>query len=130
MEELKGKVFGSWTVVGDKKKIGKSQRWYCRCVCGKERYVIESMLKNGKSKSCGCQRHNRRIHGLSDTRLYNIWRTMRDRCNLPTSKEYKRYGARGIKVCQEWNDNFLTFYFWAVNNGYDEKAERSRLGYV
>ncbi len=127
MDDLKGKVFGQWTVIGDKKKIGHNQRWYCRCVCGKERYVIESMLKDGTSKSCGCQRHNRMIHGLSSTKLYAIWRTMRDRCNLPTNKEYERYGARGISVCSDWNDNFLSFYFWAINEGYDETAERGKF---
>lgn len=127
MENLTNHVYGSWSVLGEHKKQGHNELWLCRCVCGKERFIPQSSLKNGRSKSCGCQRHNRRIHGLADTRLYNIWRTMKDRCYLLTCKEYPRYGARGISVCPEWKDNFLSFYFWSINEGYDETAERGKF---
>lgn len=62
------------------------------------------------------------IHGKSGTRLYRIWKSMRIRCNCPTSPPYKNYGGRGIRICDEWND-FENFYEWAYANGYDETAE-------
>ena len=40
-------------------------------------------------------------HGMSRTRLYKVWTNMRDRCNRVTDKEYKHYGGKGIKVCDE-----------------------------
>lgn len=54
----------------------------------------------------------------SRTPLYNCWVTMRQRCNNLFNPKYPRYGARGIKVCEEWN-SFENFKTWAVNNGYE-----------
>jgi hypothetical protein len=34
--------------------------------------------------------------------LHVIWRNMLARCHDPRSKDYPRYGARGIAVCPEW----------------------------
>lgn len=41
--------------------------------------------------------------------LYNVWAKMIRRCVDPRVKEYANYGARGIKVCNEWVDDFWTF---------------------
>lgn len=53
---------------------------------------------------------SREMHGLSKTRENRIWRGIKDRCYNPSRKEYPRYGARGIKMCDEWRDSFLAFY--------------------
>lgn len=58
--------------------------------------------------------HNRRTHGKTGTRLYHIWKTMRQRCNNPNNKKYKNYGNRGIVICEEWND-FSKFYEEAMS---------------
>ncbi len=55
-------------------------------------------------------------------RLYQVWKGMRGRCNNPNNTSYLRYGGRGIKVCDEWND-FSAFAVWSYENGYDENAE-------
>lgn len=47
-------------------------------------------------------------HGAYKTKLYKIWKGMRQRCNDPNKSNYKYYGGRGIKVCARW-DNFLLF---------------------
>lgn len=59
------------------------------------------------------------IHGMKKTRIYSVWCAMRERCNNPHNKRYDRYGARGIKVTDEWN-SFENFYKWAMDNGYKE----------
>jgi hypothetical protein len=41
--------------------------------------------------------------------LYPIFNAMVARCHLPTNESYKDYGARGIKVCEEWKNNFSKF---------------------
>ena len=62
-------------------------------------------------------------HHDSDTRLYNVWKDMRKRCNTPTATSYRYYGGRGIRVCSEW-DNYEKFRTWALANGYQENAPR------
>lgn len=53
------------------------------------------------------------------TKLYNVWLSMRNRCNNPNNKDYARYGGRGIKVSPEW-DIFEVFNDWAMAHGYVE----------
>lgn len=67
-------------------------------------------------------------HGLSNTRIYRIWNGMKQRCCNPQNPKYKFYGGKGITVCDEWQKNFISFYKWAINNGYnDPPKENSRL---
>lgn len=53
------------------------------------------------------QKHER--HGMTDSPLYATWLHMIRRCHCETSEAYGYYGARGISVCQEWQDSFKTF---------------------
>jgi hypothetical protein len=59
-------------------------------------------------------------HGLTKTKLHKVWKKMIERCRYSTETNYKNYGGRGIKVCDEWNNSFMTFYEWAIQNGYNE----------
>lgn len=56
-------------------------------------------------------------HGLSHTRLHSLWRKAKDRCNNANASNYYNYGGRGITICDEWKEDFLSFYEWATNNG-------------
>lgn len=47
---------------------------------------------------------NRYKHGDSETRFYNIWTALRNRCNNPNKERYKSWGGKGVKVCGEWNE--------------------------
>jgi hypothetical protein len=53
------------------------------------------------------------------SKLYGVWRSMKNRCTNPNNKDFPNYGARGISVCSEWQ-NFSTFQAWALANGYAE----------
>lgn len=68
----------------------------------------------------------RRTHGMSHTRLHNIWLTMRQRCEKPNCSAYHKYGAKGIRVCSEWNV-FENFRDWSLNNGYDDSLTIDRI---
>lgn len=59
-------------------------------------------------------------------KLYGVWNAMRGRCNSPGTKDYKRYGARGIKVCEEWND-YHNFRVWALANGFRKGMTLDRI---
>jgi hypothetical protein len=52
---------------------------------------------------------------------------MLGRCTVPRNSRYEMYGGRGIEVCKEWKDNFMSFYDWAISSGYDENDHRLSL---
>ena len=129
--ELAGKRFGRLTVI--EKDAGNANRhstfWRCRCDCGNDKIVATSHLLHGTVKSCGCLRKEQAIerfiqasrdnvtHGEAGTSLYDIWHLMKQRCGNPNNPAYKWYGAKGVRVCDEWVD-FKGFSEWAHNNGY------------
>lgn len=68
--------------------------------------------------------------GLSHTRIYRIWIGMRARCYNENTVPYKYYGAKGIKVCEEWRETgsgFLNFYSWSILNGYRDDLTIDRI---
>jgi len=65
-------------------------------------------------------------HGCSKTKLYGVWCGMKERCNNPNNKRFDRYGGRGIKVCDDWND-FSTFQLWSIQNGYRDGLTIDRI---
>lgn len=128
--DLTGKKFGRWTVLERSKT--NNQCWKCRCECGVEKDVYQSALINGKSKSCGC--YNKELvsirahkHGMSHDRIYNIYYNIKNRCNNPNDGRYKDYGGRGIKVCDDWENSFNSFYEWAIKNGYQNNLTIDRV---
>lgn len=68
-----------------------------------------------------------KTHGMTKTRIFNIWITMKQRCYNPNKQHYECYGGRGVKVCQEWLYDFMKFYEWAMNNGYEESLTLDRI---
>lgn len=68
-----------------------------------------------------------KTHGKSNTKLYRVWNSIKQRCYNPTDKFYYCYGGRGINVCDEWRNDFATFYDWAIHNGYRENLTIDRI---
>lgn len=66
-------------------------------------------------------------HGGTGTRLYRIWKAMKCRCNNPKIPQAHNYSGRGIKICDEWNDNFVEFKKWALMNNYNEHLSIDRI---
>ena len=66
-------------------------------------------------------------HGLCGTKLYNVWLTMKQRCYNPKDRHYQWYGAKGIKVCEEWRDNPVAFVAWCTENGYEDGLTIDRI---
>lgn len=126
--DLTGKRFGRLVVICRAGKgKGWQSLWLCRCDCGSFVVVRHSSLTSGNTKSCGCYHRDYTAithtkHGHFGDRLYFVWNTMKGRCNNPNNQKYKDYGGRGIKVCDEWANDFMSFYIWAMNNGYDPDA--------
>ena len=67
-------------------------------------------------------------HNCKNTRLYRIYYGMRTRCyNKNDRKKYALYGGRGIRICEEWKDNFIVFKEWALKNGYNDNLSIDRI---
>lgn len=132
LEDLTGQRFGRLVVVSRADSISGATIWNCKCDCGKEKKVYATNLKRGVTKSCGCwhdesSKINSRTHGMTNTNIYTTYRNMISRCYNKKSEKYKRYGGRGIKVCDEWKNNFISFYDWAMKNGYKENLSIDRI---
>jgi len=132
--DLTGMKFGYWTVLEkDKPHEGaRNSYWVCKCRCGTVRSVSRFSLVGGSSQSCGCWEgiHRKGInktHGMSKTRLYNTWLSMRKRCNNPNDKYANSYYNKGIRVCDEWNNDFVAFMNWAYANGYTDELTIDRI---
>lgn len=130
--DLTGQRFGRLIVLGMcDHETGQDVRWNCRCDCGKELSVSGHSLKRGMTRSCGCYQKDRAaelgkskaLHDGKGTRLYELWKGVRSRCNNPNHKSYHNYGGLGIKMCREWDD-YTKFRDWAIANGYDENAPK------
>lgn len=132
--DLTGQRFGNWTVIEKRPNKGKSVMWLCCCDCGTEREVASTQLMCGASLSCGCKRiktlkEKFTKHGMTHTRLYEIYTSMLKRCFNEKSEAYKRYGGIGITVCPEWlgEHGFENFAEWSISHGYEENLTLDRF---
>lgn len=105
--------------------------WRCQCSCGREVVVSGKLLRDGRTKSCGCLKPVicalvQTKHGDAYTRLHRIWRGMKTRCTNHRCKAFPRYGGRGIRVCDDWR-RYELFRDWAHANGYSEHLTIDRI---
>lgn len=132
--DISNQRFGRWMAIKPSNETGtdRGKKWLCLCDCGTEKYVRGTDLRFGYTKSCGCLKNEnignrRRTHGMSNTLLYEIWKSMKARCYRKTSKDYPNYGGAGIRVCDEWKEDFIAFHTWAVQNGYKDHLTIERI---
>ena len=137
--DITGQKFNRLTAIRlhhiKKTKGGSVHYWLFRCDCGNEKVIVKISVTSNITKSCGCLnkeqlksiRHLSYKHELCNHRLYYIWTTMKARCNNPKSQKYKNYGLRGIRVCDEWLNDFKVFYDWAMQNGYKDNLSIDRI---
>jgi hypothetical protein len=124
-----GQRFGRWTIIELPVSETKRLSWHtftrCQCDCGFVRTFLIGRLLSGRTKQCmSCYRQRRGTHRLTPRgqrqrpRLYRIWQGMLRRCNPSNQATKAVYHGRGITVCEQWRDDFLTFRDWALANGY------------
>jgi hypothetical protein len=130
-EDLTGKQFGHWTVLGFGEKRKGKNYWLCCCDCAEktERMVFGPSLVRGLSTSCNCHkkiqsaknmrklqrqmrsegRGGRTTHNASTTPEYKTWSKIKERCLNPNTAFYEIYGGRGITICERWIKSFEDF---------------------
>jgi len=130
---LVGQKFNRLTVIKFAYIKNKRTAWLCKCDCGNFTIVVNSSLKNGDTKSCGCLKRDKTIeknilsakHSMSYTKFYGVWHRMKQRCLNKKKDNYKNYGGRGITVCERWlkfenfrDDMYLSYKEHKLNNKY------------
>ena len=130
--DLAGKKYGRLMVLeyDGQNHRGKSM-WKCLCDCGGTIIVTGAHLTSGHTQSCGCYgaeilKDRVTTHGMTKTRLYNIWQGMLKRCYYKGATSYRHYGDKGIVVCEKWHD-FETFRDWAITHGYSDDLTIDRI---
>lgn len=66
-------------------------------------------------------------HNLTGSRIYNIYCSMKQRCFYKKNNRFQNYGGRGITICDEWKNDFMSFYNWAMDNGYKDNLTIDRI---
>lgn len=95
----------------------------CSCGCKFEaqvQHVKQGYVKN--CKACGSE-----AHGGTKEKLYKVYRGMRNRCYNQKQKSYADYGARGVRVCNEWLNSYAVSRAWALENGYKDGLSIDRI---
>lgn len=138
--EWLGQKFGRLTVVGFVHATPpyRGWCWECKCDCGKTKVLIPRDVKSGKVKSCGCfhdercrERATKFQHSVYEyKRLYSIYNGIKKRCYNTNEPRYKDYGARGIRMCEEWLNSktgFDSFVSWSITHNYSENLSIDRI---
>ncbi len=121
-----GLTVNSLEVIDTKYKLSKTgksgtTRYIMKCnKCGSIVERPATSVTKGFAK-CSCE------NKYQETRLKSIYKLMKHRCENSNNKNYKYYGGKGIKVCEEWANNFECFKSWALENGYDDNLTIDRI---
>ena len=128
LKDLKGKKFGMLTVLELAYTRDRKSYWLCQCECGNTKIIRSDSFnttRKQKTISCGCYNNskkkgekNKKPH--RDTKLYRVYYGMKERCYNQNCHAFEYYGGKGVKICDEWLNDFEVFYEWSMNNGYQD----------
>ena len=139
-KELLGVRFGRLTIIDFVHAPPSSRGWWwvCQCDCGNVKQIRPTDIRNGKVRSCGCLLRETSIkkatkfeHRVKEhKRLYSIYNGIKKRCYNVNEPRYKDYGARGIRMDEEWMDEssgFDRFVEWSIANKYTDEMTIDRI---
>lgn len=103
-----GDRFGRLVLIEGFQQQGR-RYWNVLCDCGVKKSTRQDGIKEGKTVSCGCLSSENAAkrswkHGKSKEPFYTSWHAMMNRCYVESHDSFIHYGARGIKVADEWHD--------------------------
>ena len=129
-----GKKFGKFTILREVRDGYPRLHVEVICDCGTAEIRCHGSISKGNpcckkcfSKQCALNGKKNSTHGLSNKKLYDVYKQMLRRCYTESSKDYKNWGGRGIKVCDEWRADIFKFFEWANKSGYKEGVTIERL---
>lgn len=132
-KDLLNQKFGQLTVVQKLKMNNhREMEWLCVCDCGREHISTSNRLTRGQTTCCKeCMKNKISIsntkHSCKPEALWCCYQNMKTRCYNKKYSLYHRYGGRGISVCEEWYNSFVSFRDWAFNSGWEEGLSLDRI---
>lgn len=124
------------------KDKNREDRYKCLCKCGNYTTRSGRSLCDENFHSCGCHYSERAKrwwaegkmdsthsikHGMAHSNLYKTWGNIKGRCFNSNHPLFVYYGGRGITMCDEWKNDFMMFYQWAINAGYHKGLTIDRI---
>lgn len=110
MTKLEKKIYNRKNYLKNRKHYLEYSRQYR--LNHRERYLEHSRkyyLKNKRKQSKYYFEYRKKLHPY-----ISFYSSMKTRCYNPKSKDYKYYGARGIKICKRWLNSFdVLLRIWA-----------------
>lgn len=131
LEINKGSRYGNFEVIKElpRKRLpsGQTNRVFlCECVCGKSKEIRLGHLTRCKINSCGCIKLRHSSVTDNDKYIRKIWRAIKYR----TAENYSErhlYFDKGIKVCEQWQTDYNSFYCWALQNNLKKGLQIDRI---
>jgi hypothetical protein len=109
-KDITGQVFGRLTAIEVAGTKNGRAVWRCVCACGRSHIASGANLRSGRQQGCGCLRGRNSTHGMTYSPEFSVWLAMRKRCGNPNNASWRHYGARGITICERWQDSFEAFH--------------------
>jgi hypothetical protein len=105
----------SFIAVSESKSKDGHIKWLCKCSCGDVSEYIATRVRNNRvnqCKQCATKVSAEKIktHGMRNSKEYSTWSAMKARCIHVESKDFYRYGGKGILICSEWANSFEAFF--------------------
>lgn len=112
-----GRRFGRLTVTEKVERAGRDSNhvYLCHCDCGGTKLAKWKNLTSGGTKSCGCLANERVDKARTGNDighnhpLYDTWHMMVRRCYDQKCAGFKKYGAKGVAVCDAWRQSAKAF---------------------
>lgn len=118
-KDVIGEVYGRLIITADAENQNGHRRVIVNCECGVVKEIFLTVLRCGDAISCGCyHKEGSSTHGETRTPLYAAWSAMKDRCSNSNHQFWMEYGGRGITVCNDWLESYISFRDWANQAGY------------
>lgn len=124
-----GDKINNWFIISEPFVIKEHKYVRCQCDCFKKtiRDIAITKLLHGRTKSCGCKNNKRKIIEKEHFELYKRFRGMLGRCYNPNNIGFSKYGGKGVKICDEWLNDFSKFKEWSLANGYRKDLTIDRI---
>src|SRR3990167_3003776 len=135
MKDISGQRFGKLVAMRFMGRSRTKYYWLFKCDCGNEKVLPRHAViyKSSKTSSCDCIRRklSEGYHGMGQTRFYQTYRNLWNRCNYSKHIGYQDYGGRGIKCLwdsfNQFRDDMYLSYFEHIKQFGEKDTQIERI---
>lgn len=122
---------GRLVIIGIARENKRGIAYVCKCDCGNvvqlSRSNIYGTTSRNPNRSCGCHRHKQENLIKEYPRLYDAWKSMKNRCHEIKNHKSDTYIKNNITVCDDWINSFKSFLLWSIDSGYNDSLTLDRI---